>query len=235
MKNVSLGLVVILIVLSTEVIAADYPYESWRADLYENWKNLPEPPVTPYDGPFGPSARAFTETDQAYLSANRATMSADQIANLSAVHDYSHSAKNGVYDPEKDPRPINEAYEKAILEDWNRMGYNCAYKGNSFTYMVGRFLKQNGMLGAIDQTLWGQNTLRHDRRFAGHSHPRRHARHQPRQGPDDGDALHARGHVQRVEDQPSPALHGAHLCPDAEGLRGGLPGAGRDLRLRDSA
>ena len=34
------------------------------------------------------------------------------------------------------------------------MGYNTAYKGNAFTYRSGRWLKEHGMLGAIDQTVW---------------------------------------------------------------------------------
>ena len=40
---------------------------------------------------------------------------------------------------------------------------------------------------------------------------RRHAGHQPRQGADDGDAVRARRHAGRVEGQPVPALHGAHV------------------------
>ena len=129
-----------------------------QKQLYENWKKLQEPPITPYDGPFGPNARAFPDrSEHKYIAANKGKLTEAQIANLKAISDYRHTAENGVYDPALDPRPINTEYEKAILEDWRRMGYNCAYKGNSFTYMVGSFLKKNGMLGAIDQTLWGTN------------------------------------------------------------------------------
>ena len=28
--------------------------------VIRNWKQLPEPPITPYDGPFGGEAGAFT-------------------------------------------------------------------------------------------------------------------------------------------------------------------------------
>ena len=125
--------------------------EPWRAELYENWKKLPQPPVTPYDGPFGQWARAFVGPID-WKSTNQAA-----VANWKAMMDYAHTAKNGVYDPQKDPRPINTAYEDAILEDWDRMGYNCAYKGGYNTYMVGAFLKSKGLLGAIDQTIWGNN------------------------------------------------------------------------------
>ncbi len=125
--------------------------EPWRVKLYESWKQLPEPPVTPYDGPFGGEARAFTGKPD-WSHPDKAA-----IANWTAHSDYGHNAKNGVYDPAKDPRPINTAFAEAILEDWRRMGYNCAYKGSSFTFMVGDYLKSKGMLGAIDQTLWGAN------------------------------------------------------------------------------
>jgi len=125
--------------------------EPWREELYQNWKKLPEPPVTPYDGPFGGDARAFVgEVD--WKHPNQAA-----VANWKAMTDYRRTAENGIYDPRKDPRPIDAELEAAILEDWRRMGYNCAYKGKSFTFMVGSFLKEQGMLGAIDQTLWGNN------------------------------------------------------------------------------
>ncbi|OPZ30243.1 MAG: hypothetical protein BWZ02_00851 [Lentisphaerae bacterium ADurb.BinA184] len=125
--------------------------EPWRIALYEAWKKLPDPPVTPYDGPFGGEARAFVGKVDWKLADQAA------VANWKAQQDYGKSAKNGVYDPAKDPRPINTAFEEAMLDDWNRMGYNCAYKGASFTFMVGSFLKSRGLLGAIDQTLWGAN------------------------------------------------------------------------------
>ena len=129
-----------------------YKVEPWRIKLYKEWKKLLEPPVTPYDGPFGGNARGFAGKVD-WRHPDKAV-----VANWKAMNDYSHTAKHGVYDPKKDPRPINLEYEKAVLEDWDRMGYNCAYKGGYFTYMVGSFLKQKGLLGAIDQTLWGQNT-----------------------------------------------------------------------------
>lgn len=131
--------------------------EPWRVDLYNNWKKLKEPPVTPYEGPFGGEARAFPDRDQTFINANKDKLTPAQLANLRARHDYRKTAAGGVYDPAQDPRPINRAYDQAILDDWNRMGYNCAYKGNSFTFMVGSYLKQKGLLGAIDQTLWGAN------------------------------------------------------------------------------
>lgn len=143
-----------VVALSSMLATAQEP---WRDTLYKNWKSLPEPPVTPYDGPFGGDARAFTVDDQSFINSNKDTLTTGQVANLRAKHDYQHVAKNGVYDPARDPRPINLAFEDAILEDWNRMGYNCAYKGGSFTFMVGSFLKSKGMLGAIDQTLFGAN------------------------------------------------------------------------------
>lgn len=129
--------------------------EPWRVELYEKWKALPVPPITPYDGPFGNMARGFTVSDQAFINANKDNLSPEQIANLRAINDYRKTAANGVYNPQHDPRPINHEYEKAILEDWDRMGYNTAYKGGSFTFMVGSYLKEQGLLGAIDQTLWG--------------------------------------------------------------------------------
>ena len=100
-----------------------------RQKLYDEWKKLPEPPITPYDGPFGPSARAFPDRQEhQYIAANKGKLTEAQVANLKAISDYRHTARNGVYDPKLDPRPINRAYEDAILKDWNRMGYNCAYK-----------------------------------------------------------------------------------------------------------
>jgi len=125
--------------------------EAWREELYANWKNLPVPPITPYGGPFGDEARAFVGK----IDFNHPDKAV--VQNWQAMMDWSHTGKNGVYDPKKDPRPINTEFEEAMLEDWRRMGYNCAYKGGYFTYMVGSYLKERGMLGAIDQTLFGQN------------------------------------------------------------------------------
>lgn len=131
--------------------AAAGPVEPWRAQLYTNWKNLPEPPVMPYDGPFGGEARAFVGPVD-YQHPDPAV-----VSNWKARDDYSKTGRNGIYDPVKDPRPINAAFAAAILDDWDRMGYNCAYKGQSFTFMVGAFLKSKGLLGAVDQTLFGAN------------------------------------------------------------------------------
>ena len=140
----------VLAISAAACLAATPPsVEPWRVDLYENWKNLPEPPITPYDGPFGGGARAFVGSVD-WKHPDKAV-----VANWKAMNDYRHTAANGVYDPAKDPRPINLEFEAAMLEDWDRMGYNCAYKGSSFTYMAGSFLKEKGLLGAIDQTLWG--------------------------------------------------------------------------------
>lgn len=153
----TLPCVLILFALSMvwplRLLQADQPgrVEPWRAKLYADWKKLPQPPITPYDGPFGGEARAFVGKVD-WKDPDKAA-----VANWKAKNDYKHTAPNGIYDPNKDPRPINLEFEKAILEDWRRMGYNCSYKGNYFTFMVGSYLKQQGMLGAIDQTLFGQN------------------------------------------------------------------------------
>ena len=117
----------------------------WRSELYENWKALPEPPVTPYQGPFGGEARAFVGNLNSYSKTHPDF--------VKSYWDWKRSI--GTYDPDKDPRPINVEFEKACIEDWRRMGYNCSYKGNVWTYRSGRYLKRIGMLGAIDQTLWG--------------------------------------------------------------------------------
>jgi len=147
------------VVVSVLHLSLPVPYtsaqsvEPWRVKLYEQWKQLPEPPVTPYDGPFGGNARGFVVDGLKYARDNKGKLTPEQVANLTAIHDYHHTAKNGVYDPKKDPRPINTEYETAVLADWDRMGYNCAYKGGSFTFMVGSFLKEKGLLGAIDDII----------------------------------------------------------------------------------
>jgi hypothetical protein len=125
--------------------------EPWRVELHDAWKKLPRPPITPYSGPFGGEARAFVGPPDL----NHPDPAV--VANWKARFDFSHTAPLGVYDPQRDPRPINVEFETAALEDWRRMGYNCAYKGEYFTFMVGSYLKQQGLLGAIDQTLFGQN------------------------------------------------------------------------------
>lgn len=112
--------------------------EPERVALYEAWHKLPVPPITPYTGPFGGEARGFIGKLPQEL-----------------VADFFDWKRLGTYDPSRDPRKINAAFEQAVLEDWRRMGYNCAYKGNVWTYRSGRWLKRQGMLGAIDQTVWG--------------------------------------------------------------------------------
>jgi len=94
--------------------------EPWRVQLYENWKKLKEPPITPYEGPFGGEPRAFPDRDQAFITANKDKLTEAQVNNLRARHDYRKTAPDGVYDPAKDPRPINREYDRAILDDWNR-------------------------------------------------------------------------------------------------------------------
>lgn len=137
---------------AVSLLAADEPVvEPWRTKLYTDWKALPVPPITPYSGPFGADARAFTSKID-LKSKDKAA-----VANWKALYDYPHTGKNGLYDPAKDPREINHDFETAVLEDWRRMGYNCSYKGFYFTFQVGSYLKEHGLLGAIDQTLFGQN------------------------------------------------------------------------------
>ena len=127
----SLALALPSALLFSTALASEPQVPEHRAKLYRDWKKLPEPPITPYEGPFGPSARAFPDRQEhQYIAANKDNLTEAQVANLKAISDYRHTAQNGVYDPKLDPRPINREYEKAILEDWNRMGYNCAYKGN---------------------------------------------------------------------------------------------------------
>ena len=147
--RLTISLLVIIATIAVQRAAAQQN-EPWREELYKNWKQLKEPPITPYDGPFGGEARVFPDRDQAFIKANKDKLSQVQINNFKARHDYRKTAAKGVYDPAKDPRPINQDYDRAILDDWNRMGYDCAYKGNSFTFMVGSYLKQKGLLGAID-------------------------------------------------------------------------------------
>ena len=123
--------------------AAKLPPE--RVALYRAWRAMPVPPITPYSGPFGGEARAFVG------QLDRKSKDPKVRALIQAFHDWK---RLGTYDPNGDPRPINTAFEAAVLADWRRMGYNCAYKGNAFTFRSGRWLKARGLLGAIDQTLW---------------------------------------------------------------------------------
>jgi hypothetical protein len=109
--------------------------EPWRIALYKDWKALPEPPICPYTGPFGSEARGFV---------GKLDLKSGDPAVRAALDN-----------PDKDPRPIDAALETAVLEEWRRMGYNCAYKQG---LLSGRFLKKNGLLGYIDQTLWAQNS-----------------------------------------------------------------------------
>jgi hypothetical protein len=90
--------------------ARPYPVEAWRAELHERWRRLPEPPITPYDGPFRGQARAFVG-EQDWKHPDEGI-----VANWRAMHDYAHTAKNGVYDPRKDPRPINVDCEGKLDE-----------------------------------------------------------------------------------------------------------------------
>ena len=111
--------------------------EPWREKLYVDWHLLKVPPITPYTGPLqrrGPGIHrpSFTGCRQ-------------RLFRLAAIGHVQSGAN---------PRKINPAFENAVLEDWQRMGYNTAYKGNTFTFRSGRWLKQHGMLGAIDQTVW---------------------------------------------------------------------------------
>ena len=126
----------------------------WQRKLYRDWKSLPEPPITPYHGPFGGDARAFVGDINSYKGNDPKIRE-----NVERFTDYSYTAAKGPYDPELDRRPINHEFEEAMIEDWRRMGYNCAYKGSINTFRVGKYLKDKyGMLGAIEQTLWGQGT-----------------------------------------------------------------------------
>lgn len=118
-----------------------------RKEFAKAWRKLPVPPITPYSGPFGGEARAFVGNLNSYGKTHR-----DLIKGY-----WDWKREIGTYDPAKDPRPINLEFEAAAIEDWRRMGYNTSYKGNTWTYRVGRYLKEIGMLGAIDQTLWGAN------------------------------------------------------------------------------
>ena len=118
--------------------------EAWRVDLYSSWKSLPVPPITPYTGPFCGDARAFI-----------GSLNSIQKTHAEVWKSYWDWKRNGTYDPAKDPRPINLEFEEAVLRDWTSMGYNTSYKGNYWTYRSGRWLKSKGLLGAIDQTLWG--------------------------------------------------------------------------------
>jgi len=135
-----------------ERAAAEPPsVEPWRTELYNNWKALPVPPVTPYGSAFGQDPRAFLTK---WLDWDKNDTAAQE--NFKPFGDYGHVGLGGGYDYRKDPRPVNEEFEKACLEDWDRMGYNCIYKGNYFSFLGGEFLKDKGLLGAIDQTLFGQ-------------------------------------------------------------------------------
>jgi len=126
--------------MTLAIHAAEVGVDQRHLDLSKAWHALPAPPITPYFAPFGDGARAFVGDWT-------------KIPEVQKV--YWDTQRLGKYDPAKDPRPINLELEAATIDDWKRMGYNCTYKGNLFSYRVGRFLKKNGMLGAIDQTLWG--------------------------------------------------------------------------------
>lgn len=124
----------------------------WQTKLYNEWKGLPVPPITPYSGPFGSEARAFVGAINIYKGNDPKIKK-----NIERYWDFTYTAVKGPYNPELDWRPINREFEEAVIEDWRRMGYNCSYKGGFNTFRVGKYLKdKHGMLGAIEQTLWGQ-------------------------------------------------------------------------------
>ena len=124
--------------------AAEPALNPRHRELSQAWRKLPVPPITPYTGPFGGEARAFV-----------GSIKDIQKTHPDVFKSYWDWKREGTYDPAKDPRPINLEHEKAMLEDWRRMGYNTAYKGNYWTFRSGRWLKAQGLLGAIDQTSWG--------------------------------------------------------------------------------
>ena len=126
--------------------------EPWRVELRDQWRAMPEPVVTPYTGPFGRGARAFKGTPSDVIRMAKEDPSLKEF-----VKDLWDWKRVRGYDPADDPREIDLELEAAAIEDWRRMGYNCSYKGNVWSYRSGRYLKSIGMLGAIDQTLWGAN------------------------------------------------------------------------------
>jgi len=125
---------------------------NWQKTLYKQWKELPAPPITPYKGPFGGEVRGFVGKINSGYKGDDPRL----LLNVKQFWDFRYTAALGPYRWQDDWRPINKEYEKAAIEDWRRMGYNCAYKGDSFTWRVGTYLKEEyGMLGSIAQTLWG--------------------------------------------------------------------------------
>ena len=115
--------------------------EPWRLQLLKDWRALPEPPIGGYTGI--PDGRVGTLDPQSTDPKIRAA--------AFMYHDYG---RIGLFDPELDPRPVDQALVNAWLEEWRRMGYNVNYK---FGMLTGSILKQHGMLGYIDQTLWAHN------------------------------------------------------------------------------
>ncbi len=103
------------------VFAETKVIEPWRAKLSRDWHQLAVPPITPYSGPFGGETRAFIGP-----------------VTGEAAKTYGDYQRLGLYDPARDSRKINLAFEDAALEDWRRMGYNTAYKGGAFGYRSGR-------------------------------------------------------------------------------------------------
>lgn len=89
------------IVLIAAAAGALRAQEPWREELCADWKRLPAPPITPYDGPFGGETRASVgKIDWRHPEKS-------VVANWRARNDWARAAPNGVYDPAGDSRPIN--------------------------------------------------------------------------------------------------------------------------------
>lgn len=104
-----------LCLAAVQLPAREAKPEAWRLELRDNWRALQRPPITPYHGPFGGDARAFEGSLKEHPLIRQASF------------DWG---RYGTYRESMDPRPINREFEKAILEEWRRMGYNTAYNGN---------------------------------------------------------------------------------------------------------
>jgi len=50
----------LLATLANLIFAGDAVIPPHRAKLYDGWKNLPEPPITPYDGPLALTAERLS-------------------------------------------------------------------------------------------------------------------------------------------------------------------------------
>jgi len=107
--------------------------EPWRVKLLKDWRALPEPPIAFYGGPFGErgdfaAARGFVGNPD---SETRAKVFLRE------------------YDPAQDPRPIDQEWEAAAIEEFRKVGFNTSYMVALYS---GRLLKRLGMLGYIDQS-----------------------------------------------------------------------------------